>query len=160
MLLSLARKVPQAYASMTAGKWDRKQFQGTEIAGKILGVLGLGRIETTEPLRHNGVFHYLAGLPGYPDATTLRRFLDRFARRGRNSLVKLHDAVYGGGDNYFYRLTVSASPLVDFIFPPSGPAGTTNQYTATGVYSDNSTQNLTTTVSWLFSWSSLARPSI
>lgn len=54
-------------------------------------VLGLGRIETTEPLRHNGVFHYLAGLPGYPDATTLRRFLDRFAHRGRNSLVKLHD---------------------------------------------------------------------
>src|SRR6266481_4993068 len=46
MLLSLARKVPQAYASMTAGKWDRKQFQGTEIAGKILGVLGLGRIGT------------------------------------------------------------------------------------------------------------------
>jgi len=54
-------------------------------------ILGLGRIETTEPLRYNGVFHYLAGLPGYPDATTLRRFLDRFARRGRNSLVKLHD---------------------------------------------------------------------
>jgi D-3-phosphoglycerate dehydrogenase len=44
MLLSLARKVPQAYASMAAGKWDRKQFQGTEIAGKTLGVLGLGRI--------------------------------------------------------------------------------------------------------------------
>ena len=55
-------------------------------------ILGLGRIETTEPLRHNGVFHYLAGLPGYPDATSLRRFLDRLARRGRNSLVKLHDA--------------------------------------------------------------------
>src|SRR3989442_1615304 len=54
-------------------------------------VLGLGRIETTEPLRTNGVFHYLAGLPGYPDATTLRRFLERFARGGRNSLVKLHD---------------------------------------------------------------------
>jgi len=54
-------------------------------------ILGLGRIETTEPLRHNGVFHYLAGLPSYPDATTLRRFLDRFARRGRNALVKLHD---------------------------------------------------------------------
>ena len=55
-------------------------------------VLGLGRIETTEPLRSNGVFHCLAGLPGYPDATTLRRFLNRFARRGRNSFVKLHDA--------------------------------------------------------------------
>lgn len=44
MILSLARKVPQAYASMTAGKWDRKQFQGTELQGKTLGVLGLGRI--------------------------------------------------------------------------------------------------------------------
>ena len=44
MLLSLARKVPQAHASMTAGQWDRKQFQGAELAGKTLGVLGLGRI--------------------------------------------------------------------------------------------------------------------
>src|SRR3954453_13324619 len=44
MILSLARKVPQAFASMTAGKWDRKQFQGVELSGKTLGVLGLGRI--------------------------------------------------------------------------------------------------------------------
>ena len=44
LLLCLARKVPQAYASMTAGKWDRKQFQGVELLGKTLGVLGLGRI--------------------------------------------------------------------------------------------------------------------
>src|SRR5512141_3263755 len=44
MLLSLARKVPQAYSSMVAGKWDRKQFQGAEIHGKTLGVLGVGRI--------------------------------------------------------------------------------------------------------------------
>jgi hypothetical protein len=54
-------------------------------------VLGLGRIETTEPLRHNGVFQYLAGLPGYPAATSLRRFLERFARSGRNAFLKLHD---------------------------------------------------------------------
>jgi Transposase DDE domain group 1 len=53
-------------------------------------VLGLGRIETTE-LRHNGVFHYLAGLPGYPQATSLRRFLERFARLGRKAFVQLHD---------------------------------------------------------------------
>src|SRR5713226_7127172 len=54
-------------------------------------ILGLGRIESTEPLRSNGVFHYLAGLPGYPEATSLRRFLERFARAGRKPLVKLHD---------------------------------------------------------------------
>jgi D-3-phosphoglycerate dehydrogenase len=44
MLLNLARKVPQAHASMASGKWDRKQFQGAEVAGKTLGVLGMGRI--------------------------------------------------------------------------------------------------------------------
>ncbi len=54
-------------------------------------ILGLGRIETTEPLRRNGVFQYLAGLPGYPEATSLRRFLERFARAGRNAFLKLHD---------------------------------------------------------------------
>src|SRR5882672_4366526 len=44
MVLSLARKVPLAHASMAGGKWDRKQFQGVELFGKALGVLGLGRI--------------------------------------------------------------------------------------------------------------------
>src|SRR5271167_3694822 len=44
MLLSLARKVPQAHTSMAAGKWDRKLFQGMELLGKTLGILGMGRI--------------------------------------------------------------------------------------------------------------------
>ncbi len=44
MLMAVARKVPQAHATMTAGKWDRKAFQGTELCGKTLGVLGMGRI--------------------------------------------------------------------------------------------------------------------
>ena len=46
MLLALARKVPQAHATMIAGKWDRKLFQGVELQGKTLGVLGMGRIGT------------------------------------------------------------------------------------------------------------------
>ncbi|MCC5877358.1 MAG: phosphoglycerate dehydrogenase [Candidatus Sumerlaeia bacterium] len=44
MLLSLARKIPQAYISMTEGKWDKKSFMGVEVYGKTLGVMGLGRI--------------------------------------------------------------------------------------------------------------------
>ena len=44
MLLALARKVPQAHTSMAEGKWDRKLFQGTELLGKALGILGMGRI--------------------------------------------------------------------------------------------------------------------
>ena len=41
--------------------------------------LGLERIEMTSLLRENGVFQYLAGLPSYPNPTTLRRFLLRAA---------------------------------------------------------------------------------
>jgi len=46
MIGALARRIPAAHASMAAGKWDRKQFQGTELHGKTLGVLGAGRIGT------------------------------------------------------------------------------------------------------------------
>ncbi len=44
LLLSLARKIPQAHASIVAGKWDRKSFEGTELCGKTLGIVGMGRI--------------------------------------------------------------------------------------------------------------------
>jgi D-3-phosphoglycerate dehydrogenase / 2-oxoglutarate reductase len=44
MLGALARHIPAANSSMAAGKWDRKLFQGVELNGKILGVLGMGRI--------------------------------------------------------------------------------------------------------------------
>lgn len=46
MLLSMARNIPQAHASMKEGKWDRKSFQGVEVYNKTLGILGLGRIGT------------------------------------------------------------------------------------------------------------------
>jgi D-3-phosphoglycerate dehydrogenase len=44
LLLALARHVPAADASMKAGKWDRNKFLGSQVAGKTLGVIGLGRI--------------------------------------------------------------------------------------------------------------------
>ena len=44
MLLSMARNIPQAHMSMRQGRWDRKSFTGVEIQGKVLGVVGLGRI--------------------------------------------------------------------------------------------------------------------
>lgn len=44
LLLSLARRIPQAHASMVAGKWDRKSFEGTELCHKTLGIIGMGRI--------------------------------------------------------------------------------------------------------------------
>src|SRR5512136_3414051 len=53
--------------------------------------LGLGRIETSHLLKHNGVFQYLTGLPTYPNPTTLRRFLLRMAPLALPKLRKLHD---------------------------------------------------------------------
>ena len=47
LLVSLARRVPQANISLRSGKWDRKSFIGVELQGKTLGVLGLGRIGRT-----------------------------------------------------------------------------------------------------------------
>ncbi len=44
LMLSLARNIPQAHASIIAGKWDRKSFEGVELCGKRLAILGMGRI--------------------------------------------------------------------------------------------------------------------
>ncbi|MCX7970841.1 MAG: phosphoglycerate dehydrogenase, partial [Negativicutes bacterium] len=46
LLLAMARNVPQAYMSLKEGRWERGKFVGTEVKGKVLGVLGLGRIGT------------------------------------------------------------------------------------------------------------------
>lgn len=46
LLLSQARRVPEADASLRAGAWERKRLQGIELHGKTLGVIGLGRIGT------------------------------------------------------------------------------------------------------------------
>jgi D-3-phosphoglycerate dehydrogenase len=43
-LLALARRLPQTTASIRAGKWEKKKFRGSEIAGKTLGLVGYGRI--------------------------------------------------------------------------------------------------------------------
>jgi len=46
MILALSRNIPQAHASLHEGKWERKKFVGTQLSGKTLGVVGLGRVGT------------------------------------------------------------------------------------------------------------------
>ena len=46
LLVSIARNIPQADASIKAGKWDRKKYEGVELYNKTLGILGMGRIGT------------------------------------------------------------------------------------------------------------------
>ena len=44
LMLALARNVPQAYASMKKGQWQRSAFMGIEVRNKTLGIIGLGRV--------------------------------------------------------------------------------------------------------------------
>lgn len=44
MMFALARQIPQADASMKAGKWDKKSFSGVELYGKTLGLIGIGYV--------------------------------------------------------------------------------------------------------------------
>lgn len=44
LMASMMRQVPMAHMSMAAGKWERKAFMGTEMNGKVLGIIGIGSI--------------------------------------------------------------------------------------------------------------------
>ena len=44
LMLAFARRIPQADASMRAGRWEKKKLQGAELHGKTLGIIGTGRI--------------------------------------------------------------------------------------------------------------------
>jgi D-3-phosphoglycerate dehydrogenase len=54
LLLALARNIPQAYASLIAGKWDRSKFSGVELYEKTLGIVGFGRIGQLVAARARG----------------------------------------------------------------------------------------------------------
>jgi D-3-phosphoglycerate dehydrogenase len=54
MLVALARRIPQANASLKAGRWERKKFVGVELYAKTLGIVGLGRIGRTVAARARG----------------------------------------------------------------------------------------------------------
>ena len=55
LMLALARNVPQAYASMKEGQWQRSAFMGIEVRNKTLGIIGLGRVGS-EVARRAGSF--------------------------------------------------------------------------------------------------------
>ncbi|TMK53678.1 MAG: phosphoglycerate dehydrogenase [Actinobacteria bacterium] len=65
LLLSLARHIPAADASLRAGGWERERFTGVELEGKTLGILGLGRIGTLVAQRAAGFGMRLLGYDPY-----------------------------------------------------------------------------------------------
>ena len=55
LLLALSRKIPQAHATLKAGRWERAAFAGIELAGKTLGLAGFGRIGQQVARRARGL---------------------------------------------------------------------------------------------------------
>ncbi|HEX6512718.1 MAG TPA: phosphoglycerate dehydrogenase, partial [Chloroflexota bacterium] len=72
MLLALARSIPQAYASLKAGEWQRSRFIGSEIRGRTLGILGLGKIGLEVAKRARGFEMELIGYDPYISAEQAR----------------------------------------------------------------------------------------
>ncbi len=54
LMMSLSRNIPQAFQSLQNGKWDRKKYTGTELFGKTLGVIGLGKVGREVAFRAKG----------------------------------------------------------------------------------------------------------
>src|SRR5437588_6150526 len=70
LMMALARKVPQADAHVRKGEWKRNQYQGTQLAGKTLGVVGLGRIGRTVASRALAMEMTVLGYDPYFTADT------------------------------------------------------------------------------------------
>jgi D-3-phosphoglycerate dehydrogenase len=65
MILSISRKIPQATASMKAGKWEKKKFMGVELYNKTLGMIGIGVIGTIVADRARGLKMKVIGYDPY-----------------------------------------------------------------------------------------------
>jgi len=72
LMIALARKVPAANSGMHAGKWEKKNLQGTELRGKTLGILGLGRIGLEVARRARGFGMEIIGADPFVSAAVAR----------------------------------------------------------------------------------------
>ncbi len=83
LLIALARRLPAADASLRAGQWDKSKFIGHELCGKLLGVVGLGRIGSILARRAQG---FDLKVLGYDPFVT-----EKYARDLGVELVDLED---------------------------------------------------------------------
>jgi D-3-phosphoglycerate dehydrogenase len=83
LLFSMARNIPQADSSTRAGRWERSKFVGTELTGKTLGVVGLGRIGRELATRAMGIAMKVVAFDPLGD--------DSWCRRAGVTLISFED---------------------------------------------------------------------
>lgn len=74
MMFALARKIVPATNSMQEGKWEKKRFKGSELGGKTLGLIGLGRIARCLGGMAHALGMEVAGTDPYVDAESITEF--------------------------------------------------------------------------------------
>src|SRR5579871_4555111 len=84
LLLALARHIPAADASLKSGRWERPKFTGTQLAGKTLGVVGLGRIGREVARRATGLDMKVVGYDPF-------LAVDRAAQFGVEAVQRLEE---------------------------------------------------------------------
>ncbi len=84
MMLALSRNIAQAHASLKAGKWDRNKFTGTQLEGKTLGIVGLGRVGLAVAKRALGFGMTVVGFDPFLSA-------EKALELGIESIPKLDD---------------------------------------------------------------------
>src|SRR5580658_10161926 len=72
LMIALARKMPAANTTMHAGKWEKKNLQGSELRGKTLGILGLGRVGQEVAKRARGFGLEIIGSDPFVSAAVAR----------------------------------------------------------------------------------------
>jgi D-3-phosphoglycerate dehydrogenase len=111
MLLSIARMVPAASASIKAGKWDRKTFMGAELHGKTLGIVGLGKIGKEVAIRAQAFGMRIIGSDPVITAEAAERMgielVDVDAIIARSDFITVHTPLVAGTRGLFNDETLA-----------------------------------------------------
>ena len=103
LMLALARNIPQGHASLRAGRWDRNAYMGVELAGRTLGVVGLGRIGSEVARRARAFQMRVVAFDPFVTAERASalgvELLDLDALLAQSDFVTLHTALHEGTRN-------------------------------------------------------------
>src|SRR4051794_31417342 len=91
LLLAQARNVPQAHAALKQGRWERSRWEGVELADKVLGIVGLGRIGKLVAQRASSFGMRLIAYDPYVSGERARQMNIELV--GLDELVRLSDFV-------------------------------------------------------------------
>ncbi len=72
-MLCMARRIPQAHNTLLEGRWEKKSFRGSEIGGKTLGIIGMGRIGASVARKASAFDMTVLGYDPYLDAAVIER---------------------------------------------------------------------------------------